>query len=132
ASRVVEQDLLATVADNNIIAEVRPCLAQCLHFGGKIRDLKLDTVPATRLRFTAIRHGLGCSAPACWCVQHQAEVATRQACETRGGVKYDAETEQLRVEGDRCVDVIDDIPNAYSSHCCPPLRSEPRLLQCAK
>jgi hypothetical protein len=107
ASWVVEQDLPTTVADHNIIAEVRPCSAQCLYFGSEVGDLQLDTVPATRLRFTALRHGLGRSARACWYVQHQAQVATREACEARGGVKHHPQTQQLGVERDCCVNIID-------------------------
>ena len=62
ACRVVEQDLFAAVANNNIIAEVRPGLAQRLDFAGKVRDLELNPVPAARLWRTTIRHGLGRSA----------------------------------------------------------------------
>jgi len=102
ACRVVEQDLFATDADKNIIAKVRPCLAQSLDFAGKVGDLELDTVPAARAWLSAIRHGLGRSTRATLCVQHQAQVATRQACEARGRMKHDAETQQLCVERDCC------------------------------
>jgi hypothetical protein len=66
----------------------------------------LDTVPATWLRFTTIQHGLSRSARAGWYVQHQAQVATREACEARGGVKHHAQTQQLGVERDCCVNII--------------------------
>jgi hypothetical protein len=98
AGGVVEQDLLAAVASDNGVAEVRPRVAQGLDRASEIVNFESDAVPATRLGFAAIGHGLGGPPGAGWGVEQELEVASREPGEAGAGVEVDPEAEMLGVD----------------------------------
>src|SRR5215208_6501007 len=114
AGRVLEQDLLAASAADDLVAEVRPRVAQILNLAGEAVDLQLDAVPAARLGLAPVGHGLACSASA-GLVQQEAQAASREDRET-GGIKLDTEAEPLAVERDCLLDVVDYVTHADRSH----------------
>src|SRR5215212_5120465 len=77
AGRVLEQDLLAAPALDDLIAEASPRVAYGLNLVGEVVDLQLDAVPAARLGPPAVGHGLARSAGT-GLVQQEAQVASRE------------------------------------------------------
>ena len=71
ASRIIQQDLLATKPAHDVVAELRPRLAQGLDLPVEVIDLQLDAVPAARLGFASVGHGLGGPAGSARCIQQQ-------------------------------------------------------------
>src|SRR2546425_7942844 len=59
ACRVVEQDLLAPHAGDDVVSEMGSSLAQRRDFTREVVDLKLYAVPAAWLGLATIGHGLG-------------------------------------------------------------------------
>src|SRR5262245_2081291 len=59
ARRVVEKDLLATEAGDNVVAEAGTRLLQRADLAGKVIDLELNPVPTARLGLASVRHRPG-------------------------------------------------------------------------
>src|SRR5213594_671971 len=116
ACRVVEQDLLAAHAGDNLVSEMGSRLAQRLDFAREVVDLELYAVPAAWLGLATIGHGLGGTPGTEGRVQQEAEVASRDDCEAGGGPELDAEAETLRVEGDCRIHIIDYVTHGDWSH----------------
>src|SRR5207237_4188285 len=101
ARGIVEQDLPAAVAHDDLVPESDARRPQFLDFAAQIVDLELDAVPAARLGLASIGHRLACAAAAARRAQQQAERAVREHREARAGVELDAEAEAGAVERDR-------------------------------
>src|SRR6476661_7732297 len=54
--RVEQQDLLAARTFDDVVAELRPRVAQPRDLGDDVVDVEVDAVPATRTRLFAIGH----------------------------------------------------------------------------
>src|SRR5215211_7119539 len=115
AGGVLKQDLLAAPATDDLVAKVRPRVAYGPNLAGEVVDLQLDAVPAARLGFPAVGHGLACPASA-GLVQQEAQVASREDRETGGGVKLDAKAKPPSVERDRLLDVINYVTHTDRGH----------------
>jgi hypothetical protein len=83
--------------------------AQRLHPGVEVGNLQGDAVPASRLGLGAIRHRRAAAARPARSAQQQAEVPLLEDREGGSGVHHLLELEVLTVEGDRLVDVADDV-----------------------
>ena len=83
AGGILEQDLLAAPALDDLIAEASPRVSFGPNLPGEVVDLQLDAVPAARLGLPAVGHGLACTASA-GLVQQEAQVASREDRETGG------------------------------------------------
>lgn len=57
--RIIQQNLLAAIAAHNVVAKLCSAQTQRLDQTGKIFDLDLDAIPASRCRLPSIRHELG-------------------------------------------------------------------------
>src|SRR5262249_55602610 len=110
--RIVNQDLLPTIARDDLAAEVMTRRLQSGHLIFEIRDLKLNAVPATRGGTLAIRHGLAGTPTAARLIEQQVQLAAAQAGESGRGMHVHSEVECPCIELDRRVDVVDDVPNA--------------------
>jgi hypothetical protein len=95
-------------------------VAQRLDGGGEIRHLKLEPVPASGLGQPAVGHGLATTRAAAGCAEHEPQIAARQHGKGRSGMHLFAEAQLLAVEGDRGIDVVDDVADAHGGHRCPP------------
>jgi hypothetical protein len=122
AGGVIQQDLLATKPGHDVVAELRPRVAQGLDLAVKVVDLELDAVPAARLGPATIRHGLGGPAGSARSVHQQPKVAAREHGEAGGGMQLEGEAEPLGVEHDRRIDIVDDVADADSGHRSASLR----------
>src|SRR5206468_3639775 len=71
ARRVLEQDLLAAVAEDDVTAEARAGRTEPLDLVRKVFDLELDAVPASGLRLASVGHGLCGAARAAGGAQEQ-------------------------------------------------------------
>src|SRR5687767_9389614 len=99
ARRVLEQNLSASVAVHDLVAEPRSLALQPFNGVGQVGNLELDSVPAARTGRLPIRHGLAGAATATRSIQQQTKIAARHSCEARCWMHVELEAQQLRVEG---------------------------------
>ena len=59
ARRVVDQDLRAARALDDVVAEREPGLTQALHFGRDVVDQQMDAIPAPGPGLSSVRHRAG-------------------------------------------------------------------------
>ena len=114
--RVVHQDLLATNACDDVVAEMRPDTAQLLYNTRQIGNFDHEAVPAARRRHRAVRHCLSTTRAAAGSAEHKSKVASRQHGEGRRRMHFLVEAKVRAVESDRRVDVIDDVADTDGCH----------------
>lgn len=104
---IVDEDLLAAGSGDNLVAERQPRGTEPFYLGGNVVDEQVDAVPPARFRLTSVRHrpGGGALRPA----EEQAQIPSQNIGEGRRLVRLQREAEMTRVEGDRSVDVVDDV-----------------------
>ena len=120
AARVLDQDLLAADALDDVVAKARPVLAQVGDDRLEVGDLELKAVPPAGRRQRAVGHRLAAAGSAAGRGQDQPQVAVREHRE-RGRRMHDlVEAELAAVEVDRGVDVVDDVADADCGHGGPP------------
>src|SRR5689334_6794232 len=78
AGRVLQQDLLAAHAGDDLVAETGTVLPQLRHRGRQIGDLDREAVPAAGLGQAAVRHGLAAAGTAARSAEHQPQIAAGQ------------------------------------------------------
>src|SRR5436190_14279258 len=88
---VLEQDLIAADAVQDLAAEGGPGRLEPLDLAGEVRDLELEAVPTTGLGPAAIGQGLPSPALPARRAQQQAQRAAREHRELRRGVHVDRE-----------------------------------------
>ena len=119
ARRILDEDLTATGPLHDPTTEARPVGSQTLDGRLEIRNDDLEAIPASGLRDAT---GLA-GAASTRLVEKQSQVILRQACESRGSGKVDAEAETSAIEVDRLVDVCHEVPHSRLRHWCSPFRS---------
>src|SRR6266496_355380 len=115
AGRVLDQNLLAAIASDDLVPEMSAPLPECGDGGTEILNLDLDPVPTPGRRYVAVRHGLaGATSPGP--VQQQRQIAPNQPGEPRRRMDVDAKAQHLGVEGNGRVDISDDVTDTYRAH----------------
>ena len=108
---IVEQDLLAARAADDVVAKRQPGGAQPLDLGGDVVDDQVDAVPAARLR--AVRpSGIGRPAELVGPAEQQSQPAADDVGERRRCARAQLEAEVGGVEGDGVLDVVDHVADA--------------------
>src|SRR3954454_946097 len=117
ARGVLDQDLLAADACDDLVPEGRARLAQFLHRRLEILDLELEAVPAAGLGHCAGWHRLTAAArPSAGRAQRQPQVAASEHREGRSGTHDLLEAEHPAVEVDGGIDIVDDVADADCGH----------------
>ena len=98
--RVFQDDLLATQAGHDLIAEASTTFSQPFYHRNQIIHLDGKAVPAARFLLPAIRHGLTASTCRVGHAEHQAQVAAREHGESWRRVHIQMKTKLLSVKLD--------------------------------
>src|SRR5258708_4452034 len=116
AGGVVEQDLLAAPADDDVVAEAGAGLAQGRDHGFEVGDFDREPIPAAWLRHPAVGHGLAAARPAAGLAQDQAQIAPRQHGEGGRRMHDFREAKLLAIEDDRRIDIADEVADLNGGH----------------
>jgi SAM-dependent methyltransferase len=128
ARRVLGDDLPAARSAHDVVAESHATVMELPDERIEVGDLDREAVPAARRRHRPVRHRLTAARPAARRAEHQAQVATGEHREGRGGMHHLREAQVLRVERDRGVNVVDDVPDTYRRHGRPPVERPPHAI----
>ena len=109
AGGVLQQDLFAAWPFDDVVAKRSPGGTQSGDLRVDVIDNQVDAVPAPRSGLGAIRHG-----PPRGAVRSAEQQPQFAASDISEGRKFrqNLEAEELRIEGDRLVDVVYHIANA--------------------
>src|SRR3954452_14653955 len=91
-------------------------LAEPVHRARQVRDLEGDPVPSAGCRQSAVGHGLPSARSTTGCAEQEPKVAARHNGEGRSWVHLYLEAEVPAVEGERGVDIVDDVADAHGGH----------------
>src|SRR6478672_6827712 len=116
AGRVLDEDLHATHAGDDLVAKSGAVLAQSCHRGLEVLDLELEAIPSSGLRYGPVRHRLAASGLPARRAQDQPQISVREHREAGRRVHVLVEAELAAVEVDRGVDVVDDVADADLGH----------------
>ena len=116
ARRVLGQDLLTAHPVHDLVAEADAPGPQVRDRAGQVGHLDREPVPAARLGDAAVGHGLAAARPAAGRAEHQPQVTQGEHGERRAWVHHLGEAQAVAVEGDRRVDVVDDVPDTDRCH----------------
>ena len=78
AARILDQDLLAADAGDDVVAEAGAVLAQIGDDRVDVGDLELKAIPSAGRRHRAVGHGLTTTGPAARGAENEPEVAARE------------------------------------------------------
>src|SRR3954466_1612020 len=109
AGGVFDQDLPAARPGDDVAAEPDAGLLECLHLSLKIAASYDDPIPATGFRPAPVRQWLGSTAGAFRRTQHKLQVVSPKERKVRTRLCGNAKPQVLRIEGNRRVDVVDDV-----------------------
>ena len=110
--RILEQDLLAAGALDDLVAERRAVFAEPLDRAGDVVNFEHQAIPATGLRRSSVGHGPGRGG--CRAGQPEAQVAESDAGERRQHLLLDFEAQDRDVEVDAARHVGDQV--AHRGH----------------
>ena len=129
ARRILEEDLPATVAGDDVVAESGAGLLQSRDYPSEVFHFDLNPVPPTGLRVSTIRHVASGPSSAPRRAQQETKITSRDEREAGPGMHRDDEAEVLGVEADRGGDVIYDVANTDASHVASSLNESvpPRI-----
>src|SRR6185437_4960832 len=113
---VLDEDLLAAHAGDDLVAEPGALRPECADETLKVGDLEGEAVPPSGRWPGAVGHGLAAARASAGRAEHQAQVTPGQHGEGRSGVHDLGKAEEMAVERDRLIDVVDDVPDADAGH----------------
>src|SRR5690349_17182519 len=113
---VFDQDLLAADAGDDVVAEADAGLAQTLDGRLDVGHLEREAVPAAGLGHRPVGHRRAAARAAAGGAQDEPQVAVGEHRERRRRAHDLLEPELAAVEGDRGVDVVDDVADADGGH----------------
>jgi hypothetical protein len=116
ARRVLEQDLFAPDAGDDLVAEPGAVLTQPCDGRLDVVDLELKAIPPSGLRHGPVGHCLAAARAAAGRAQHQSQITVGEHREGRCRVHLFGEPELSAVELDRGVDIVDDVAHAHLGH----------------
>src|SRR5947209_941681 len=116
AAWVLNQDRLAAGAGDDLVAEPDSGLPQLVDGRAEIGDFEGEPIPAARLGFAAVWHGLRAATRSAWTVEHEPQVTPGQHGKRCRRMHFLVEPEVLAIERDGGVDVVDDLPHLSGSH----------------
>jgi hypothetical protein len=108
--------LLAANTRNYVISEVSSCLKKALESGSKIADFNRKTVPTSRHLTSAVGHRLTTTGRRVWRTEDKAKIAEREHGENGHRMHLELEAKFLRIEGDRSVDIVDNVTDLNRGH----------------
>jgi hypothetical protein len=119
---ILQQDLLAAIADHDLVAEASSRGFEPRNGCRQVLDLDADPVPAAWGGELAVGHGLSGSASA-WSVEQQPKRPTRDVRKPGRGLQIELKSEETGVKGDGRIDVGHDVAHAHVSHHSPPVNA---------
>src|SRR5262245_22931367 len=106
---IFQLDLFAARTDLHLVAEVEPGVLQIFNTGREIRHAKHDAVPPTGFLVTAGRHRARTRSPRT--AEQNSKRSHRDAGKGGWLLKFQLETQVVRVERNRATEVLDLIAN---------------------
>jgi len=113
---ILQENLIASDPLNQVAPEANTRGAQGVDHHAQVSDLQLEAVPAARLGTSSVRHRLPAPTLPAGHAEEEAQVAASQHGKGGGGTHLDREIEMPGVEGDRRVEIGDDVADADLAH----------------
>jgi hypothetical protein len=106
---IVEQYLLATSANHDVISEPSTSFTKCINQALQVVHLKLDAIPSTRFGTPPVGHGLSRASPSARRAEQQPKVTANKHGESQRRLHCCVEAKMLGVEGHGGFHVVDDV-----------------------